>query len=326
MKISIVLAAYNGAKYITEQLDSLRTQSRSADEVIIRDDCSTDDTYDICAAFIERYDLDWSLIKADKNCGYRENFRAAIEISSGDWVLLCDQDDIWEREKIDKFESTASAHADAAAVACSFSCIDGKGGCIPLPPTPGKGNHGLIPFELPNGTAPLEVAQKHPELLLVQNIAMGCCMGFRKDVCDRYLRLTECGFPHDWELALIASYAGEIYFINEPLIQYRLHGNNAIGLPGMFPKDGPKVPSETGRIKVMDEFDGLLASAQRILADMGKQPLSPRYAEYSRLRREALMQRSLVKWLLLHRYGDIYSRMFTLKQRLGDLYIIVKRH
>lgn len=324
MRISVVLAAYNGEKYIRAQLDSLRLQKRPADEVIIRDDMSTDGTYALCRAYIDEHQLPWILLKAEKNGGYRENFRACIEAADADWIFLCDQDDIWEEEKIACFEQMILEHPDAKAVVHSFKCIDGKGDPLDVPQVPGKANHGLIPFELPAGVSSLQIAQKHPELLLVQNIAMGCCMGFSASVCRRYLRLTECGFPHDWELALIASYEGGIYYTDEELIRYRLHGSNAIGLPGLFSGNGPKAPSVDGRMKVMDEFDGLLASAQKILADMGRPPLSARYHEYASLRRQALTERSLGKWLRLFRYHDIYARMFTPKQRLGDLYVILK--
>ncbi len=323
MRISVVLASYNGTKYIAEQLDSLRLQTRPADELIIRDDCSTDDTYALCEEYIRRYALDWKLVKASQNGGYRENFRAGVALATGDWIILCDQDDIWEHTKIQRFEEIAQQNLTACGIACSFSCIDGQGALIALPPAPGRANHGLIPFEMPSGVSKLPVS-RHPELFFVQNIAMGCCMAFSKPVCERYLRLTECGFPHDWELALIASLMGDIFYTDEPLIQYRLHGKNTIGLPGLFPENAPKRPSGDGRIKVMDEFDGLLASAQRILADLGKPPLSPRYNAYSKLRREALTKKNPFKWLALHRYADIYFRMFTMKQRLGDLYVILK--
>lgn len=324
MRISIALATYNGEKYIIEQLESLRLQKRPADEVIIRDDCSTDETYPLCAEYIRKHDLPWKLFRAQKNGGYRENFRACIEKTTGDWVLLCDQDDIWEPEKLDCFEEIAETHSDAAAIACGFCAIDANGAPLTLLDAPGKANHGLIPFSLPDGVSSLEVAPKHPELLLTQNIAMGCCMGFTRAVCDRYLRLTKCRFPHDWELTLGASFAGEIYFVSQPLIRYRLHGKNAIGLPGLV-SGGVKGPSREGRLRVMDDFDGLLASAQAILADMDKPPLPARYNEYASLRRAAIEKRSITKWFSLYRYRDIYSRMFTWKQQIGDLLVILMK-
>ena len=68
MRISIAMTTYNGADYLLEQLESLRTQSLMADEVIIVDDCSTDNTVDLLNMYIQKYHLDnWVLIKNSSN-------------------------------------------------------------------------------------------------------------------------------------------------------------------------------------------------------------------------------------------------------------------
>ena len=101
MRISIAMTTYNGADYLLEQLESLRTQSLMADEVIIVDDCSTDNTVDLLNMYIQKYHLDnWVLIKNSSNIGWRKNFRKALQKTTGDVVFLCDQDDIWNKDKI----------------------------------------------------------------------------------------------------------------------------------------------------------------------------------------------------------------------------------
>ena len=101
MRISIAMTTYNGADYLLEQLESLRTQSLMADEVIIVDDCSTDNTVDLLNMYIQKYHLDnWILIKNSSNIGWRKNFRKALQKTTGDVVFLCDQDDIWNKDKI----------------------------------------------------------------------------------------------------------------------------------------------------------------------------------------------------------------------------------
>lgn len=73
MRISIAMTTYNGADYLLEQLESLRTQSLMADEVIIVDDCSTDNTVDLLNMYIRKYHLDhWILIKNSSNIGWRK--------------------------------------------------------------------------------------------------------------------------------------------------------------------------------------------------------------------------------------------------------------
>lgn len=102
MKISVVLACYNGEKVIEEQLESLLNQTREIDEVIIRDDCSADRTAAVVREFIDFNTLGdkWNFKRNRLNCGYSKNFIGAAYESTGDMIFFCDQDDIWKPEKI----------------------------------------------------------------------------------------------------------------------------------------------------------------------------------------------------------------------------------
>ena len=103
MKISVVLSSYNGEKYIEEQLNSLYFQILKPDEILIIDDCSTDNTVNIIENFIKKNNLDnWILIKNDKNLGWKKNFIEGFKKATGNLIFPCDQDDIWHREKIQK--------------------------------------------------------------------------------------------------------------------------------------------------------------------------------------------------------------------------------
>ena len=76
MKVSLVMAVYNGEKYLKEQLDSLRLQTHPLDEVLIIDDQSKDDSYIYVRQYIDGYQLkNWKIIKNEKNLGYRANFK-----------------------------------------------------------------------------------------------------------------------------------------------------------------------------------------------------------------------------------------------------------
>ena len=103
MKISIVLSTFNGSEYITEQLDTLRNQTRPAEEVLISDDASTDDTVQIIEDYIAKYELDnWLIRKNKENQGWKNNFARLLEDATGDIIFLCDQDDIWHLDKVQK--------------------------------------------------------------------------------------------------------------------------------------------------------------------------------------------------------------------------------
>ncbi len=90
MKASVVMATYNGEKYIIEQLDTIRLQTITPDEVIICDDCSTDTTVRLVVEYIEQYGLQnsWKIIQNDFNLGYAGNFHKAADMAQGEFIFL----------------------------------------------------------------------------------------------------------------------------------------------------------------------------------------------------------------------------------------------
>lgn len=97
--VTILMATYNGHKYIQEQIDSILKQTHQNFELIIQDDCSTDSTLDI----VNRYAKKDDRIKVycnEKNLGYTNNFMALLEKAQGEYIFLSDQDDVWLEDKI----------------------------------------------------------------------------------------------------------------------------------------------------------------------------------------------------------------------------------
>lgn len=103
MTTSVVMATYNGSKYLEEQLESLRIQTQPIDEVLIFDDCSSDNTVLIAEQFIRKYSLNgWKVFRNEKNKGYRLNFLEGALLATKEVIFYCDQDDIWEKNKVEK--------------------------------------------------------------------------------------------------------------------------------------------------------------------------------------------------------------------------------
>lgn len=102
MKISVVIATYNGEKYILKQLESLYMQRRKPDEVIICDDMSWDGTVEVINKYIARKQLEssWHVYVNTERLGYSGNFFSAVRKAAGDYIFLCDQDDGWFEDKI----------------------------------------------------------------------------------------------------------------------------------------------------------------------------------------------------------------------------------
>lgn len=228
MTVSVALATYNGEKYITEQLDSLLGQTVRPEEVIIIDDCSTDRTPDIIGEYIASHKLDWRFSRSEKNSGYKRNFYNCLKECTGDVVFLCDQDDVWHKEKIEKMTAVFQNDPDCLAVNSSFDMIDGEG-TITVPFGSNErhtANFGLMPFQVDDGAC-IAVGLNQ---VLVYNISPGCTCAFKRSVVEEYIKSSQCAMPHDWELNVIAAKNSGLRFLNLPLTGYRQHGGNTIGL------------------------------------------------------------------------------------------------
>src|SRR4051812_16300560 len=98
--ISIALATYNGEKYLSAQLESLALQTRLPAELVVCDDCSTDRTIDIIDEFIARAPFPVRVARNESRLGFVNNFMRAAQGCRADLIAFCDQDDIWEPNKL----------------------------------------------------------------------------------------------------------------------------------------------------------------------------------------------------------------------------------
>ena len=212
------MATYNGEKYIRQQIKSILQQSKKVDEIIIVDDNSSDSTVNILN------DLNCARIHVyqnEKNLGYIENFYKAISLTTGNYVFLADQDDIWENDKVEKTLSVLLQSKKNMAVCTGFSLIDQFGKTI---------------TDVKNYQVNSFVLRKHKNVesitlnrLAFCNVVQGCTYCLRRDVIDIYLKIHNKEVIHDYQLMLIAASMGRVQYLNEPLIRYRLHENNVVG-------------------------------------------------------------------------------------------------
>lgn len=218
--ISVVMATYNGEKYIIEQLESIMRQTVPVDEVIICDDMSKDNTVELIKEFVEENNLQ-SIVKLyvnTSNMGYIKNFYKGIKRTKGQLIFLSDQDDIWENNKVDRMLAVMNQYK--AEVLCSnFSIIDANGVAY------------TKSVRLPNFICgALEGLSQIKFLpLLFGNVAQGCTYCFTEKVKKIYLKANYGEIIHDYQIMLIGSALEKAFFLNEKLIRYRLHGNNNIG-------------------------------------------------------------------------------------------------
>lgn len=225
MKVSVAMTTYNGEKYITKQLESLLNQSMTIDEVVICDDGSNDKTLEIVEKFIAEHNLTmWQLKKNPQQLGFVENFRQAISLTNGDIVFLADQDDDWKLNKIEVLTSEMQKNPNMNVIMTSVDFIDGDGKAISL------NNNNRWCKRMVN--TPRGTLQRVDYIQLCSgNFAPGCTLCMRRSIADEYVNFdNKISIPHDWLICLLAARKNSCYMLFEPLINYRLHANNTIGI------------------------------------------------------------------------------------------------
>ncbi len=214
--ISVILALYNGEKYITEQLDSLRLQTLQPNEVLLFDDGSTDGTVPLVQAYIQKYALPWQLTVNPQNLGYSRNFLQGLRAAKGDLLFLCDQDDVWLPERIEEMCALMQQNPQIAAVSSRYSVIDGQGQPI--------SNH-KVTYVIKDFNGKLE--QVPIGELIGCSFIRGFSLCLRKQVVPLVQDLElKSLLGHDWYLCILSALQGQLCFYNKCLGFYRVHGGN----------------------------------------------------------------------------------------------------
>lgn len=250
MTVSVCMGIYNGEKYIGEQLGSILSQTRKADEVILCDDCSTDGTVEIVRGFIERNGLqeNWKLYCNEENRGYPGNFYYVMGLCTGDVVFPADQDDVWAETKLERMCAVLERHPETAAVACKFGLMDGEGGKIRAVMAP---THSLETGKLRQvGIREIFYKYQWPGMVLAYRNGwyrerMGLCTGSgevrhccgqksrrngnREQGCAERdeIRGSVGHIPHDILLCAMAAEEGAFFQLDEELAYHRRHESNA---------------------------------------------------------------------------------------------------
>ena len=215
MKISVVMATYDGQKYIKKQLESIKAQTTKIDEVIIIDDCSNDDTVEIVNDFIQNNQLTgWILEENKNNLGYIENFKKGMIQATGDIIFLCDQDDIWKSNKVEIMTNILECNKNMYSLASSFELINQNDEKFNIKEQKNKSNNNLINFIIKSKLTKIDL-----KYLLRCNFSQGCTMAIRKNLVNEYLSVFNKSIPHDWALNLIAASHHGCYYLDEKLIE-----------------------------------------------------------------------------------------------------------
>ncbi len=221
--VSVAMCTYNGAKYLAEQLESIARQSHPVDELVVCDDRSTDGTIAVLKKFAADAPFPVNIHINEENLGSTRNFDKCLGLCQGEILVLCDQDDVWAQDKVQRQVDYLAAHPGHEAVFSNAYLIDDQGQRL---------DHMLWDnFGFNSERQAKWKSGKAKDLLFESYIVTGATLAVRKRALS-YLS----PFPvhlnpyiHDAWMALVLSLNDKIGFISDPLLSYRVHASQQVG-------------------------------------------------------------------------------------------------
>ena len=272
----IVLASYNGEQFLHQQLDSLIAQTETQWSLLIRDDDSTDNTPGIIRQYSQK---DERIHFLSDNRGltgsalgnFSKLLEAAFE-SEAAYIFCCDQDDIWEPNKLElvlarlkqlegEGRVPSLVHHDLTVVDDSLKLLTGS-------------------FVELMGIRPGD--QSNPQRLISRNEITGCALACNRTLLRLALPVSDQAVMHDWWLGLHAAFFGRLAFMPQRFVKYRQHAKNTIGAKSFWHGLNPLTNWVKGWHRGNQEFLSTVRQARAfrrtLVAQMGE-----RSQEYVRL-------------------------------------------
>lgn len=219
--VLILLATYNGSKYICEMIDSIILQDYQDWHLILSDDGSTDTTVQILEKYAKKMPERITHYQSGMRFGNAQNhFMHLLKtFHDSSYIMFCDQDDVWHTDKISKTMvkmKQIELSGKPAMVHTDLRVVDGQLNLI---------DPSFMHFSKLRGD---RLGLNH---LLVQNVVTGCTMMINRELAELAVsRIPDQGIMmHDWWIALLASAVGSVGYVDDATIDYRQHGNNVVG-------------------------------------------------------------------------------------------------
>ena len=215
LKITVLLATYNGEAYIKEQLDSILNQSFEDYKVVIRDDCSSDKTFEILEEYKNAHKEKIEIFRNTSQLGVVSNFEKLIQDSHSNYLALCDQDDIWDKDKLLKNIAALEKLEDQDKpflIHSDLEMIDSKNETI------NNSFFNMRHYKFPRS--------RSIDIMLGRCGVMGNTIFFNQVLKEKILPFPKNLVMHDYWIALINEFFGQRITLNEALVKYRIHHSN----------------------------------------------------------------------------------------------------
>ncbi|NRT22063.1 glycosyltransferase family 2 protein [Clostridium beijerinckii] len=292
--VSILLAVYKpNENWFIEQLISLNEQTYNNLELFVYDDCpdfpTSEDFLKKCIT-----NFNYTVIRGKTNEGSNKAFEELTKIGNGEFFAYCDQDDIWEKDKIsiimDGFKED-----DVTLVCSDLSIIDENGT---------KTANSITEIRK---RIIYKSGYDLTEGLLERNFVTGCAMIVRSNIAKKAIPFVD-SLVHDNWIAIIASINGKIEFVNKPLVRYRQHNSNQTGiLKGIYDKN------TYCKFKIEDVLERYISLKNR-LGYIGELQGHLNYCITSlRARRSYFLKPSLKELKIIIKYSKYYKASIVLE-------------
>lgn len=207
-RVSVCIATYNGRCFLKDQLNSILSEICANDEVVVVDDCSSDDTVDYIKSF---NDQRIRIFKNTKNVGVNGTFELALKLCRGEFIFLADQDDVWLPGRVDRM--LAALRTCSCDLVTTNFMVFGEVSAQ-------KKIHPLL--DLDSGKNIVNIYR----ILTGTANYYGCAMAFRRNLIRRLLPFPCAIESHDLWIAMVANVGGSNIHQEIPSLARRIHGNN----------------------------------------------------------------------------------------------------
>lgn len=258
-KISIALCTYNGERFLARQLASIQQQTVLPFELVICDDCSSDNTVEIVRDFAASALFPVRIFRNEHNLGFVANFERAIGRCQGDLIALSDQDDIWYPTRLERSQLAFAAHPEVGLV---FSDADIIGDHDEL-----TGKRLWLNFGFAGDLKQRMLAGDYT-VLARNRFVTGATVMFRSRLRANCLPIGS-GWLHDEWLAPTAAAVADVLAIDSPLIRYRIHTAQQVGL-------SPRPGFREKHRRHWSELSRQIGMLEEMCSRLSREPLSQR--------------------------------------------------
>jgi glycosyltransferase involved in cell wall biosynthesis len=220
--ISVAMCTYNGSRFLPEQLKSIAEQTVLPCELIVCDDGSSDSTSEIVKSFAEAALFPVRFIRNEQTLGSTTNFAKAVSLCRGDAIALCDQDDVWRKDKLERMAEVLDREPDIGGVFSDALLVDENSQTLP------ESMWEQRQFDVRLQTA-INDRQAAPRQLLEKNFVTGATFMFRSNFVSRVIPIPP-EWVHDAWIALLIATQANLRALPAQLMSYRLHGAQQIGI------------------------------------------------------------------------------------------------